>query len=35
MRLLIAKIDYDGATGQLAITWRLQGFGQLAAEVAP
>jgi site-specific DNA recombinase len=33
LRLLIEKIDYDGATQQLAITWRLSGFGQLVEEV--
>ena len=33
LRLLIEKIDYDGATQQLAITWRLSGFGQLADEI--
>jgi len=35
MHLLIDRIDYNGATGQLAIQWRLTGFGQLAAEVGP
>ena len=33
LHLLIEKIDYDGATQQLAITWRLSGFGQLADEI--
>jgi site-specific DNA recombinase len=35
LRLLIENIDYRGDTGELAITWRLAGFGELAAEVAP
>ena len=35
MRLLVESIDYDGGTGTMAIGWRLAGFGQLAAEVAP
>ena len=34
LRLLIERIDYDGSTQKLEITWRLAGFGQLAAEVA-
>ena len=33
LQLLIEKIDYDGATQKLAITWRLSGFGQLADEI--
>ncbi len=33
LQLLIERIDYDGATQQLAITWRLSGFGQLAKEI--
>ena len=33
LQLLIERIDYDGATQQLAITWRLSGFGQLADEI--
>jgi site-specific DNA recombinase len=35
MRLLIDRIDYDGAAGRMEIRWRLAGFGQLAHEVAP
>ena len=35
MQLLVEKIDYDGRTKQMATTWRLAGFGQLAAEVTP
>ena len=35
LRLLVEKIDYDGAAGEMAINWKLSGFGQLAAEVAP
>ena len=35
LRLLVGRIDYDGRTSQMAITWRLSGFGELAAEVAP
>ena len=34
LQLLIERIDYDGATQQLTITWRLSGFGQLADEIA-
>ena len=34
MRLLIERIDYDGRAGEMAIQWRLAGFGQLADEVA-
>ena len=33
LRLLIDRIDYDGGTGSLDITWRLAGFGQLAGEI--
>ena len=33
--LLIDRIDYDGRDGKLEIPWRLAGFGELAAEVAP
>ncbi|MCP3937968.1 MAG: hypothetical protein GY708_21680 [Actinomycetia bacterium] len=33
MQLLIERIDYDGEN--LAITWRLSGFGEFSAEVAP
>jgi site-specific DNA recombinase len=33
LRLLIEKIDYDGTTQQLAIIWRLSGFGQLVEEI--
>ena len=35
LKLLIDRIDYDGRDQQLAITWRLSGLGQYAAEVAP
>ena len=35
LQLLIERIDYDGTTGTMAISWRLSGFGDLAAEVAP
>jgi len=35
LHLLIDRIDFDGGTQKLAITWRLAGFGQLADEVAP
>ena len=35
MQLLVEKIDYDGRAGTMSIQWRLAGFGQLAAEVAP
>ena len=35
LHLLIEQIDYDGRTQKLEILWRLAGFGQLAAEVAP
>ena len=35
LRLLVETIDYDGGAGTMAIQWRLAGFGQLAAEVAP
>ncbi|MCH7780000.1 MAG: recombinase family protein [Acidobacteria bacterium] len=35
MRLLVEKIDYDGGAGTMTIQWRLSGFGELAAEVAP
>ena len=35
MRLLVETIDYDGRAGEMAIQWRLSGFGELAAEVAP
>jgi hypothetical protein len=34
-QLLIERVDYHGGTGEMAITWRLSGFGELAAEVAP
>ena len=33
LQLLIEKIDYNGATQQLAITWRSSGFGRLADEI--
>jgi len=33
LKLLIDRIDYSG--GELAIQWRMAGFGELAAEVAP
>ena len=33
LQLLIERIDYDGGTGKLQISWRLAGFGQLAEEV--
>ena len=35
MKLLIDRIEYDGAAGQMEIRWRLAGFGQLSDEVAP
>ncbi len=35
VNLLIERIDYDGGTREFGIKWRLAGFGQLAAEVAP
>ena len=35
LQLLIEQVDYHGGTGEMAITWRLSGFGELAAEVAP
>ena len=35
LQLLIERVDYHGGTGEMAITWRLSGFGKLAAEVAP
>ena len=35
MRLLIETIDYDGRAAEMTIQWRLSGFGELAAEVAP
>ncbi len=35
LRLLVERIDYDGRTSQMTINWRLSGFGELAAEVAP
>ena len=35
MQLLVESIDYDGGAGTMSIQWRLEGFGQLAAEVAP
>jgi len=35
MQLLVESIEYDGAAGEMSIKWRLAGFGQLAAEVAP
>ena len=35
MRILIERIEISGKSGKLAIAWRLAGFGQLAAEVAP
>lgn len=34
VRLVVDGISYDAASGELAIDWRLAGFGQLAAEVA-
>ncbi len=33
LRLLIDTISYDGGAGQMAIQWRLAGFGQLAEEI--
>jgi site-specific DNA recombinase len=33
LRLLIERVDYEGGTGKLQISWRLAGFGQLAEEV--
>ncbi len=33
LRLLIGRVEYHGADGQLNITWRLAGFGQLVEEV--
>jgi site-specific DNA recombinase len=33
LRLLIEKVEYEGTTQQLAITWRLSGFGQLVEEI--
>ena len=33
LRLLIERVDYDGATQRLTITWRLSGFGHLAEEI--
>ncbi len=33
LRLLISRIEYSG--GEITVNWRIQGFGQLAAEVAP
>ncbi len=33
LKLLIAAIRYDGATGKLDIDWRIAGFGELAQEV--
>jgi site-specific DNA recombinase len=35
LKLLVDHIDFDGGTQQLTITWRLSGFGELAAEAAP
>ena len=35
LRLVIRQIDYRADTGKLEIAWRLPGFGELAAEVAP
>ena len=35
LRLLVESIDYDGGDGTMSIQWRLTGFGELAAEVAP
>ena len=35
LKLLIEKIEYDGESGEMTIHWRLAGFGELAAEVAP
>ena len=35
LKLLIEKIEYNGASGEMTIQWRLTGFGELAAEVAP
>ena len=33
LQLLIERIDYDGCTAKLDITWRLAGFGQLVEEI--
>ena len=33
LRLLVERIDYDGAAGTMAIQWRLAGFGKLAEEI--
>ncbi len=33
LQLLIDRVEYDGADGQLNITWRLGGFGQLVEEL--
>ena len=33
LRLLVDRIDYDGGAGEMAIQWRLSGFGQLAGEI--
>ncbi len=35
LQLLIERVSYDGSAQELAISWRLSGFGELAAEVAP
>ncbi len=33
LKLLIERIDYDASTQELAIAWRLSGFGELASEL--
>ena len=33
LQLLIERITFDGRGGNLAIEWRLRGFGQLAEEI--
>ena len=33
LHLLISAVRYDGANGTLAIDWRMEGFGALAADV--
>ena len=33
LKLLIERIDYDASTQELAISWRLSGFGELASEL--
>ena len=34
-KMLIERIAFNGETGELAITWRMAGFGNLAKEIAP